>query len=93
MTIRLTHWRIVRHACGTNHLNGRVENTTRGRISSPVVKFDAARRLATTWSGNTYKLVGPPANSDQAADYFLDHWLRQQRATSADITFIPMEDL
>jgi hypothetical protein len=91
--IRLTNWRIVRHIGGANHLNGRVENTTRGRLSTPIIVFDRETMTAKTWSGNTYILVGEPSAFDHASCYVLNICIRKYGLTPADFTFIPVEDL
>jgi len=61
-----------RHCC---HLVGWAEEAREGRVSSPVVHWEARALQAVTESGRRYALVGPPG-FDPDATYVWTRWLR-----------------
>ena len=70
--LTLEHWRVFLAAGNCHVVAWCVENED-GRVTSPVDKFDAARRLAITKSGRIYKLSGPPGDNGDA-DYTWQRW-------------------
>ena len=56
-----------------------------GRVSSPIVTFDAATMRGITHTGRVYELKGPPGlNMD--AEYVLDRWKAGYKVDVKDIT-------
>ena len=86
-SITLTNWAIIetvepepsRHFVGY-HGAGR-----EGRVSSPIVTFDAATLRGVTQTGRVYELTGSPGlNGD--AEYVLGRWQRGYKVEVTDIT-------
>lgn len=61
--ITLTRWSI-RHASDGDHFVGTTHGA--GRVSTPVVSFDATTKKGKTHSGRVYELVGEPGHSGDA---------------------------
>src|SRR5487761_2326368 len=77
---------LIRTECDDIHAVGYNEAASEGRVSSPLVQLDVARRVTTTRTGRVYELDGPPG-VDADARYVLDAWLRIHRVPSwTDVT-------
>lgn len=75
----LAEWKAIevtlpRYPWPTLHLLGYAALADEGRVTSPVIEFDASKMLATTRSGRVYKLCGNPG-ADPDAHYVLTRWL------------------
>lgn len=69
--VTLVRWRAVRIFSGDQHwdiLLGWCVQSSCGRVSTPIVAFDAVAARATTRSGRIYTLAGEPG-FDNDADY------------------------
>ena len=91
-SITLTDWMIIetvepepsRHFVGYNFA-GR-----EGRVSSPIVTFDAATMRGVTHTGRVYQLQGTPGlNGD--AQYVLGRWQRGYKVDVTDITEVAVK--
>jgi len=71
--IPLSQWRIFELPDGSRHFVGVDMFDRSGRVSSPIVAFDAATMQGTTHTGRTYELVGQQGWSVQA-EYV---WMRR----------------
>jgi hypothetical protein len=70
----LVRWQVMRvEDSGERHLVGWAQHAREGRVSSAVVSWDAATRLAVTLSGRAYELAGPPG-ADTEAQYVWQRW-------------------
>lgn len=63
----------------TRHLVGYAVEDREGRVSSPIVEFDAATRRARTKSGRVYRLRGSPG-TDPDADHVWRSWQQIHKA-------------
>jgi hypothetical protein len=71
----LVRWMLIRTERHEVHAVGYNVDDREGRVSSPIVRFDRRRRLATTRSGRIYRLDGE-AGTDSDARYVFDAWRR-----------------
>jgi len=86
-SVRLLQWRIMRANPGaTLHFVGRIALSYSGRVSSPIVGFDADKLRGTTASGRAYQLIGP-AGFTGVSEYVWGTWcLRNSVTSSEDVT-------
>ncbi|WP_414446773.1 hypothetical protein AB4851_08270 [Burkholderia sp. 22PA0099] len=75
-SVMLALWKILRVDAGTQHFVGADTRDYTGRVSTAIVRFDAAAMVGETSSGRVYSLVGAPGDSEQA-DYVWDTWCVQ----------------
>lgn len=71
--VDLLRWRVMRLTSGRDRydvLVGYDACTEKGRVSTPVQAFDAARAEASTRSGRIYRLVAAPGYSDDGEYVF-----------------------
>lgn len=83
--VRLTDWQIIRITKPgpvTDHFVG-VVNDSHGRVSSPIVKFWAKRRIGETASGRRYILVGEPGDKSQCVNTWTG-WKFGRRVAAAE---------
>lgn len=84
--IPLSRWRIFELSDGTRHFVGTDMFDRSGRVSSPIVAFDAATMRGTTQTGRIYELVGQQGWSLQA-EYVWKRWCELYDVTSySDVT-------
>ncbi|MDQ0621005.1 hypothetical protein J2778_006233 [Paraburkholderia graminis] len=82
--MRLLQWRIMRANPGaTLHFVGRNALSYNGRVSSPIVGFDARNLRGTTASGRAYQLIGP-AGFAGVSEYVWDAWCRRNAVASLE---------
>ncbi len=65
----LTNWSVTRISSGADHwdvLLGRCTESNIGRLSTPLMEFNAANAVAITRSGREYLLSGPPGTDEDA---------------------------
>jgi hypothetical protein len=75
-SVVLERWSIRETDSGTRHFVGYSVMGDEGRVSTPLVTFDADSRTGTTASGSTYALVGRAGN-DKDAEYVWSHAARE----------------
>ena len=86
-SITLTSWAIIEtvEPEPSRHLVGYNDAGREGRVSSPIVTFDAATMRGVTHTGRVYQLKGTPGlNGD--ADYVLRRWKAGYKVDVKDIT-------
>ncbi len=75
----LRRWRVKEvvseNGARTRHVYGHDVTNDAGRASSAIRTFNMEAMVATTYSGNHYKLVGAPGHS-RVGDYVWDSWCR-----------------
>ena len=64
--IWLERWRVFQADQASRHFVGFNAADQDGRVSTPIVLFNAAERSGVTFSGRRYVLVGPPGFDDDA---------------------------
>ena len=65
----LTHWSVIRISSGAEHwdvLLGHCTESGIGRLSTPLMEFNATNAIATTRSGREYLLSGPHGVDEDA---------------------------
>ena len=72
--LTLVRWRVFEIEDGAWHLVGFCIENHEGRVSSPVTGIDPVAAAATTYTGRTYRLDGPPGH-DGHGDYVWSRWL------------------
>ncbi|KVR83782.1 hypothetical protein WK27_20420 [Burkholderia vietnamiensis] len=84
--IPLSQWHIFELPDGSRHFVGVDMFDRSGRVSSPIVAFDAATMQGTTHTGRIYELVGQQGRSVQA-EYVWKRWCEMYEVTSyTDVT-------
>lgn len=84
--IPLSQWRVFELADGSRHFVGVDMFDRSGRVSSPIVTFDAATMQGTTQTGRIYELVGQQGWSVQG-EYVWMRWCELYDVTSySDVT-------
>ncbi|MGI2231547.1 hypothetical protein ACRPM7_16440 [Burkholderia vietnamiensis] len=84
--IPLSQWRIFELADGSRYFVGVDMFDRSGRVSSPIVIFDATTMRGTTQTGRVYELVGQQGWSLQS-EYVWKRWCELYEVTSyADVT-------
>ena len=84
--IPLSRWRIFELTDGSRYFVGVDMFDQTGRVSSPIVAFNAVRLQGTTQTGRIYELVGKPGVALQA-DYVWRKWCELYEVTSyKDVT-------
>ncbi len=74
----------------TRHFVGYNVTECEGRVSSPIVQWDAATRRGVTASGRVYQLVGETGfNWD--AQYVWSRWKDLNRITAAELVELPLD--
>lgn len=84
----LENWSVMRISSGADHwdvLLGRCTESAIGRLSTPVMEFDAASAIATTRSGRQYLLSGP-SGSDEDAMYVYEKKFGHVTHVRQDVT-------
>jgi hypothetical protein len=73
----LQSWSVRATPKGQRHFCGRTieGSASQGRVSSPIIHFDPARKRGRTVTGRVYQLRGP-AGSSPDVDYLWQRWLR-----------------
>ncbi|MFD2054206.1 hypothetical protein ACFSQT_14215 [Mesorhizobium calcicola] len=85
--IGLTNWALVQHNGVGYRLVGAHEDTSVGRITSPIVAFNFETMTATTESGRRYILRGDsnPAAAHYIRGYLLRHGISVREVALADL--------
>ncbi|CAJ8263560.1 Uncharacterised protein [Burkholderia pseudomallei] len=84
--IPLSRWRIFELTDGSRYFVGVDMFDQSGRVSSPIVAFNAVSLQGTTQTGRIYELVGKPGMSFQA-EYVWRKWCELYEVTSyKDVT-------
>lgn len=84
--IPLSRWRIFELTDGSRYFVGVDMFDQTGRVSSPIVAFNAVSLQGTTQTGRIYELVGKPGVALQA-DYVWIRWCELYEVTSyTDVT-------
>lgn len=86
-SITLTSWMIIEtvEPEPSRHFVGYNDAGREGRVSSPIVTFDAETMRGQTHTGRVYELSGSSGlNGD--ADYVLGRWQRGYKVEAIDIT-------
>ena len=76
-------WMLIRTETGDVHVVGYNLTEGEGRVSSPLMTFDPATRIATTRSGRRYVLQGEPG-MDPDAKYTFAAWCEITRVVRWD---------
>jgi hypothetical protein len=92
-SITLMSWAIIeteeekpsRHFVGYNYAN------REGRVSSPIVTFDAKTLRGITHTGRVYQLAGSSGLNDDA-EYVLGRWRRGYEVETTDVTDAVMKE-
>ncbi len=61
--VQLMEWAIKQDTAGNRYFVGTEVCSGLGRVSTPIVEFDAGRHCGRTQSGRIYQLLGPPGRS------------------------------
>ncbi|MBP0638010.1 hypothetical protein [Cupriavidus sp. AcVe19-6a] len=64
--IVLRKWRVFATERGEHHFVGQNVESSNGRVSSAIIKFDRETRIGTTRSGRRYVLQGPSGRDEDA---------------------------
>lgn len=84
--VPLSRWRVFELTDGSRYFVGMDMFDQSGRVSSPIVAFNAESLQGTTQSGRIYELVGKPGVALQA-DYVWKKWCELYEVTSyKDVT-------
>jgi hypothetical protein len=73
-SLTLRDWGVMQMPEGGRHFVGYVIENREGRVSSPIVKFDAKGRRGVTLTGRVYELIGAPG-LESDAEYVRKQWL------------------
>ncbi len=86
-SITLTSWKIIETVEDkpSRHFVGYSDAGREGRVSSPIVTFDAATMRGITHTGRVYELKGSPGLNGDAA-YVLGRWKAGYKVDATDIT-------
>lgn len=71
----LVRWHVMRTNLGTRHFVGHSVEDDRAYVSTPIVRYDVARRTGVTSNGRPYTLVGP-SGYDEEAEFVWCHYVR-----------------
>jgi hypothetical protein len=91
-SITLTSWKIIEtvEPEPSRHFVGYNDAGREGRVSSPIVTFDAEALRGVTHTGRVYELVGSPGlNGD--AQYVLGRWKARYQVDTKDVTDAVLE--
>ena len=69
-----------RHVIGVDAL------TLQSRVSTSISSWDLATQTATTKSGNTYVLIGPPAHDPNDNETWREWQIKKKVVTALDVT-------